>query len=138
VRDTQTNLIWEKKVESAYPSAVDNAFTWCAATGNSRAGTPCAGNTASWINDLRGRLGGDWRLPTREELTSIVQAPCPRSSFSPCIDPVFGTTAAAHYWSSEESGDANAYSVSFTNGQVVTETKAGTTSVRVRAVRSGP
>ena len=86
VPDTQTNLIWEKKLDSPeYPSAVDGGYPWCAATGNSRAGTPCAGNTASWIDDYRRSRGsGDWRLPTREEL-QYVQAPCPRSSFPPCI-----------------------------------------------------
>lgn len=139
VRDTQTNLIWEKKLGSAeYPSAVDGAYTWCEATGNSRADTPCAGNRGSWIDDYRRSRGsGDWRVPTREELASIVQAPCPTPSFSPCIDPVFGPTAAARYWSSAESSDANAYSVSFTNGQVITDSKSGARN-RVRAVRSGP
>lgn len=87
---------------------------------------------------LRGPAIGDWRVPTREELASILKGPCPTSSFSACIDPIFGTTAAARYWSSEESGDTNAYSVSFTNGQVFTESKSARGSNRVRAVRSGP
>jgi hypothetical protein len=77
-------------------------------------------------------------MPTPEELQSIVQGPCPRAAFSACIDPVFGPTAGARYWSSAESSDASASSVSFNNGQVMTDSKTGTTSVRVRAVRSGP
>jgi hypothetical protein len=139
VRDTKTNLIWEKKVASAeYPGAVDSGYSWCEANGNSRAGTPCAGNTHSWIDDSRRSRGsGDWRMPTPEELQSIVQGPCPTPGFSACIDPVFGPTGAARYWSSAENSDASAYSVSFTNGQVFTDNKSGTV-LRVRAVRSGP
>jgi hypothetical protein len=129
VLDTKTNLIWEKK-SVGFPSDVDYAFTWCEATG-------CAGSAESWIDGFRNTArNGSWRIPTRAELQSIVQGPCPRSSFSPCIDPVFGGTAEARYWSSEESSDASAYSVSFTNGQVITESKSARN--RVRAVRSGP
>ena len=41
----------------------------------------------------------DWRLPTIQELQTILLAPYPCGT-SPCIDPIFGPTASWYYWSS--------------------------------------
>ncbi len=142
VRDTLWNLIWEKKLPGVVGRDPDDAYTWCEATGDARP-PACAGRAFSWIDTI-GPTFGDrrvldgWRVPTRQELTSIVKAPCPTPSGAVCIDPVFGPTVAGDYWSSEESSDTTAYLVGFYAGQVVTRSKTERDANRARAVRSGP
>lgn len=137
VRDTQTNLIWEKKTNTGGLHAVNNMYTWCQATGNRTAGTVCASNTASWIGDVNAAnfAGfGDWRVPTRTELESIVNP----ALGPPRIDPIFGPTAAGGYWSATalEGNPGRAWSVGFVSGGAGDFPKEFT--IRVRAVRSGP
>ena len=42
----------------------------------------------------------DWRLPTRDELWTILSLPFPACATPPCIDLIFGPTAESFYWSS--------------------------------------
>jgi hypothetical protein len=94
----------------------------------------------------------DWRLPTmagtfiptgqNPELESILLAPY-YCGTSPCIDPVFGPTAASasrisrYQSSSPVGGDlASAWNVGFADGSVDYGLK--TTPFFVRAVRGGP
>lgn len=138
VHDTQTGLEWEKKVAGAgCLHCVDDSYTWCAATSNT-AGV-CAGNAASWIRDVnREGFAGqrDWRVPTVDELQTILLEPFPCDARNPCIDPIFDPTASAFYWSATE-GVLNAASVGFADGFVGVGSKNGGT-LRVRAVRGGP
>lgn len=77
-----------------------------------------------WIYAIGGYT--DWRLPTVTELSTILlldegtvvgnDSPC---SESPCIDPVFGPTQAACYWTSTPSlrlGDFVRIGLDFSNG----------------------
>ncbi len=94
VRDTQTGLMWEKKVEgSGCLHCVDDRYAWMEAM-------------SEWLSEVNGfwtswtqqaGLGGhsDWRIPTIVELQTILDCEAGPS----CIDPVFGPTAAS-YWSS--------------------------------------
>jgi len=70
------------------------------------------------------------------ELETILLVPYPCGT-SPCIDPIFGPTAANDYWSATTGAGnpALAWAVSFINGAVFSGYKyyAGD----VRAVRSG-
>ena len=117
VTDHQTGLIWEKKVAgSGCLHCVNDQYTW-SVSGSAPDGTAFT----SFLNTLNGgatgvgnctsadgiaQAGGfnnhcDWRLPTISELRTIVDlsaAGC--GSGSPCIDPIFGPTAASPYWSS--------------------------------------
>jgi uncharacterized protein DUF1566 len=103
VRDTQTNLIWEKKDTSGGLHDVNKTVTWCDATGNTEG--LCAGST-SWIAQVNAeKFAGfsDWRVPTGKELLTLVDktaAGC--GSGSPCISSMIGPTKAFRYWASDE------------------------------------
>ncbi len=111
VLDTRTGLMWQRAVPL-------DRFTWVEAT--------------AYAKSLR--LGGhtDWRLPTKEELESIVV----KGRGAPAIDTVaFPNTPGAFFWSS--SPDANttdyAWGVSFYDGYTFNDYT--TNNGRVRCVR---
>jgi hypothetical protein len=104
VRDNVTGLIWEVKTVDGSVHDKDNAYTWYDSnpdTNGGNAGTPGDGtDTEDFINELNSsNYGGysDWRLPTSEELQSIVDygeyAPAIKNSYFPNIVP-------SDYWSS--------------------------------------
>jgi len=122
ITDTQTGLQWEKKTTAVGsgqnyndPHDVDNYYTWTDTSDGDYTdadGTaftdflvklntsPCFAGHCDWRLP---RSGGrpDWGDPSGEpaELESILLAPYPCGTI-PCIDPVFGPTAAYLYWSS--------------------------------------
>ena len=121
------------------PHDVDNTYTW-SSTEPAPDGTaftdflaPLNGEVTS--STASEQLGGysDWRLPTSAELQTIVDD----CSVSPCIDSVFGPTAATFYWSSTSwaGGPLNAWGVDFDDGLVGILGKSNDS--RVRAVRGG-
>jgi len=78
----------------------------------------------------------DWRIPTLDELSTILDAPCPPGD-TPCIDPVFGPTQDGTYWSSSTIGTIQAYVFVVTfNGGIGFEFEKGGL-LYVRAVRGG-
>ena len=145
VCDHQTGLMWEQKdavsdstVDLTNPRDVDNNYTWSISSGPPD-GTAFTDFLARLNGDIASasasnQLGGhrDWRLPTSAELQTILDC-----NFSPCIDPTFGPTAAAGYWSSTSvaSGPGSAWVASFGVGGVNGGSKSSV--VRVRAVRGG-
>ena len=157
VTDHQTGLMWEKKTGTvgsivsctttsacSDPRGVNNRYTWSA-------GGEAANGTAftNFLERLNGRLcdedtctgpGGytDWRLPTIAELKTIVDLSatgCPIGS--PCINPIFGPTPPAYYWSATTvaSNPSLAWVVAFGIG--VTDYDTKTSGSCLRAVRSG-
>lgn len=123
VYDTQTNLEWEKKAAGGgCLHCVNDVYTWVDATG-------------TWVTQVNqeGFAGHrDWRVPTLAELQTVVDC----SSGAPCIDPIFGPTASAFYWSATENGPDEAFFVSFADGSVIVDLKGF--GSRVRAGRGGP
>jgi hypothetical protein len=143
VFDTQTNLMWEKKVTgSGCLHCVDDTYTWCQATGID---TGCSVSPPSWIEQMNiEQFFGydDWRLPIgtdgqfgedQRELATILLEPFPCFTH-PCIDPIFGPTASNNYWTRTELDPIKAWFVRFEAGDVGTTFK--TVPHRVRAVRS--
>src|SRR5215471_19246394 len=88
VTDTLMQLQWEKKSNTC-PGlhCVEDAYTWL----DAREHFIPAVNDSSPDGVLSTGLGGhrDWRLPTIDELQSILLAPVPCNT-NPCIDPIFG------------------------------------------------
>lgn len=153
VRDNVTGLIWEVKKESdgvenyADPRDPNNTYTWYdsnPATNGGDAGTPGDGtDTEDFIAALNAEpgFGGctDWRLPTREELRSIVDCSVPLPG--PAIKSAyFGNTVwSYYYWSSSTyAGYAGYYAwgVNFSSGYDDYLTSKSD-SRYVRAVRGG-
>jgi hypothetical protein len=102
ITDTMTGLMWEKKTTAvgSGPSTmdvrdVDNRFTWEYAMNE-------------YVDRLNGRLIAfatdsafarhtDWRIPTMQELQTIVEPSAPGR-----INAVFGPNAPASYWTSSK------------------------------------
>ena len=147
VCDHQTGLMWEQKngaddgdaEDLTNPHDVDNNYIWTS-TGTAPDGKAFTDFLARLNGDIASsnpseQLGGysDWRLPTSAELQTILDC----SSGIPCIDPIFGPTAAFFYWSSTSNASfpAFAWLANFDNGDVGQSNKFD--DRRVRAVRGG-
>jgi len=154
VKDNVTGLIWEMKTNLdgvqnySDPHDADNTYTWYdsnSATNGGDAGTPGAGtDTEDFIKALNdAHYGGysDWRMPTLNELTSIVNYSIARPGPGPTIDTgYFSNTAERAYWSSSTTYVNNttyfAWLVYFdSGGHVRGWVKDG--AINVRAVRGG-
>ena len=115
-RDNVTGLIWEVKTsmgngaDYSDPHNADNTYTWYdsnPATNGGYAGTPGNGKTTysteDFINALNSsHFGGytDWRLPSVNELKSIVNYGIP-DSLPAITKEYFPNTQASVYWSSD-------------------------------------
>jgi hypothetical protein len=110
VQDKVTGLIWEVKTDDGGLRDTDHRYTWYnpddGANGGA-AGTPDGGSCVGSACDTQGYAQAvnaqglcgatDWRLPSVEELTSIVNY----NRFGPAIDTLyFPNTKSAYYWSS--------------------------------------
>ena len=147
VKDNVTGLIWEVKTNKngvknySDPHDADNTYSWYdrnPASSGGYAGTPEKGkDTEAFINALNAaQFGGssDWRLPTLQELNSIVNYEV--SSPGPTIiSTYFPNTQSSFYWTSTPSPgyDYRAWVVGFDDGYGHNYGKYG--QYYVRAVR---
>lgn len=149
--DVDTGLMWEQKTDDGGIHDKDNLYNWNTVL----SGVPPNGTA---FTDFLGTLNGgtsddgtttsgcfaghcDWRLPTIEELQTILdtsEGTCGGGG-GPCIDPVFGPTAAglALYWSSTSLSSflGDAWVVDFGSGSWGNEFKVFNHRNYVRAVR---
>jgi len=154
VTDNLTGLQWEKKTtldstpNFADRHDADNSYTWCI-DGNSDfvCDNANAADGTAFTDFLRSLNSGgcfagqcDWRLPTRDELQTILAdaftgSPCTTPS---CIDAIFGPTQMLFYWSdTTTAGDpGGAWIVHFGSGDVDLGGKAAA-GIDVRGVRGG-
>ena len=124
ITDDRTGLMWEKKTRPPNSSSddvhnVNYGYFWSApeVTGTEPDGTAFT-MFLRILNESRFAGHSDWRLPTRQELLSIVDA-----SKYPRINEIFGPAnvkrrpPTCYYWTSETRteipGDHNAWAVNF-------------------------
>ena len=142
VTDIETGLTWQKTDDAGGVTDKDNQYTWNPAY----PGTAPTGTAFTvFLAGLNGADDGtcfanhcDWRIPTIEELQTILLEPFPCGT-NPCINQaVFGPqNASSGYWSSTTVADdpTAAKDVPFDYGDVVNDAKDY--PVYVRAVRGG-
>lgn len=159
VRDNVTGLIWEAKLsDAAGPRYFDNSYTWynsslpaamqgelygavhgaiCPAPADEG---PAKCNTefyVAYVNSIQLCGFSDWRMPTPEELVSLINNGIEPGS-GPVVDTRFlGPTSEFGYWSASPFVNDNsiAWYVGFGNGYVSTFNKES--GGHVRLVRGG-
>jgi hypothetical protein len=144
VRDNVTGLIWENKTVDGTIHDKNKTFTWYdsnPATNGGYAGTPGDGtDTEDFINALNSaHFGGyyDWRLPTINELDSIVNCDIPLPTINAAY---FPNTVSSNYWSSTTYAGSTYYAwgVNFNYGYDHYDFRGGKNAgYFVRAVRGG-
>ena len=146
VRDNVTDLLWEVKTDDGSINDRDNMYTWCdsnpATNGGNQGMCGDGTDTEDFINNLNSaNFGGynDWRLPTREELRSIVNY----GQVNPAINKdYFPNTLSSQYWSSSSFAyySSSAWIITFNVG--LADAGFGGNNLKsypcyVRAVRGG-
>lgn len=148
VTDKLTGLQWEKKQDfdsvqnPSDPHDADNLYSW--STGPENADGTIFTNFLPALNGTCFAGQCDWRLPTIAELVTILRDERYPCSTFPCIEPIFGPTAAdtmpttLYYASSTTSTHFTSFywEVSFGGGYLANGTKFDATPVR--AVHAGP
>lgn len=145
VTDTKTGLMWEKKTTACAGEITcvnDRTYTWT--TGDN---SPDGTLYTTFLSAMNGQVlvGGsetcfagycDWRIPTINELASLVTARYPNCTSPPCIDPTLGPTGGSYWSSSSVAGGPNgAWAVEFANGYAFSVDATSTNYAR--AVRGG-
>jgi|GEM_PF-2677843 len=130
VTDNLTGLVWPKDLDCVGASTTQNWLNALAA-----ANALAHGNVACELTD--GSVAGDWRLPNRNELLSLLDLGT-TSPALPASHPFVDFEDESAYWSSTTAAfDGNqAWFVELTNGNVGSAPKEG--RVSVTAVRGGP
>ena len=145
VRDNYAGLVWEVKVDDpSDPRHHTHTFSWFQpdgqtnggqaglADGGSCTGSPCdLQGLVEAVNELRLCGATDWRVPTRAELISLVNA----GQLSPSISTGFFPLTEGIYWTTTPvaADPAAAWRVDFAAGDVGMNDK--TSALNVRLVR---
>jgi hypothetical protein len=146
VTDYDTGLQWERKTGRTIFNSplflctgdtthcVNDTVTWDQAQRSTAAFNGVSANGIATAGRFAGH--GDWRLPTNVELASLLDATAPACGVAACIDPVFGLTLAAAYWSQTPKLGDDAIAVAVGFGSASSAFVDKNTSVAFRAVRS--
>ncbi|HNP65237.1 MAG TPA: DUF1566 domain-containing protein [Woeseiaceae bacterium] len=151
VCDNVTGLMWEIKedcggIDYGNPRCSNNVYSWSETAPYTEPNGTVFSDFLPKMNDLDSPNDGlattclaghcDWRMPTIGELRSILEAPMPLCTGTPCIAANFpGATYADLYWTSSNKLNAAVWTVNFGSGQVASEPRSS--YYHVRAVRNG-
>ncbi len=122
VSDSSTGLTWQRNVPATYTGCSGNLNV---------AGDTCAWDEAKAYCTGLSLAGTGWRLPTKDELLSIVD-----KRYSPTVDPTaFRSTPPDYFWSSSPpiGSSGFAWTVGFDYSSSYIEPSSNT--YRVRCVR---
>ena len=147
VADKQTSLVWEVKTDDGGLRDTANSYSWYDPNLEAQAGVEdggrCRGGVKCDTHHYKvslnqQRLCGfdDWRLPSREELETLVEMQAKKSR--PSIDLNYFPVAEASWYWTASSNDGNpdyAWYVLFRNGVPLNDLKARPKHVRL--VRGG-
>ena len=146
VTDSKTALMWEKKTTACAGeiTCVNDTYIWSSDNTVDPQGSLFEIFLAG-MNGQQNIVGGsytcfsgycDWRIPTINELRSLVSVGFPNCTSAPCIDPMFGPTQAFFYWSSTPlaAGGDRVMEVDFAQGTA--EEHIVSAARAARAVRS--
>jgi hypothetical protein len=152
VTDSKTGLMWETPTLACTGeiTCVTDIYTWSTGDNN-----PDGTLFTTFLAAMNGQFvfGGteicfagycDWRIPTANELQSLLAASFPNCTSLPCTDPALGLTRGFSYWSSSVwAGGTNfALSVNFNSAYTGIGPRPNvqfseTDSLAARAVRGG-
>ncbi len=121
VYDYRTDLLWQ---DVEYTTAEADAF---AANGNHEKVSKWT-EAATYCLDLTLRGYSDWKLPTRTELESILNA-----NNTPTIESAFQNTVSNGFWTSTQINSTSAYRIDFSNATTLSTNK--TESQYIRCIR---
>ena len=154
ISDTKLGVMWEKKTGTVGgfaklndPHNVNARYEW-----STDANQPNGSAFENFLYSLNHETSADgqtitgcfanhcdWQVPSVDDLKSIIDknAPGCAKGTGPCIDPIFGATAADNYWSYTTARVLfYAYVVSFKDGGFEPISKAET--AHLRAIRNDP
>jgi len=144
VKDNITGLIWEVKQAVGGLHDATNTYTWFNSNETSNGGDigtanggVCAGSncdTESFVNAVNEAGycgGGDWSVPSREQLRSIVDYSVLKPAIT--IDQNFFPNSAVSHWTStpEANRAIGAWVISFLDGSGLTASKNARKAVRL-------
>ena len=128
VKDNITGLIWEGKTDDGGLRDKDRTYT----NQGGGAATDTSGYVAA-VNALNLCGFSDWRMPTRSELTNLVDYG--KTGIAPINATSFGNTALAEYWSADvvSNDSAQAWYVSWVTdgGSSFYGSRSGSRAVRL-------
>lgn len=144
--DLNTGLQWELKTDDGSVHDKDNGYAWTTTTGGTM---PDGSAFTVFLGTLNAGVSGggdvtvgcfanhcDWRLPTTEELLSMLDDRYPNCIMNPCTTIPGFTASSFHLTSTTLAGVPTvAVVVNFINGGVSGVAKSG--AIPVRAVRGG-
>lgn len=151
VRDNVTGLIWEVKTTNGGLQDTNNTYSWYSQDSSNNGEGPtgfyagtidggtCSGgsgcDTEKYVADINtmGLCGhSDWRLPTLDELVSIVDY----GKLNPRIDTdYFPNTSGSSHWTSSTLPFGSAFQVEFSNSNSSVSSNSKPNANRVRLVR---
>lgn len=117
VYDKETNLTWQR----------------CSVGQQWKDGAGCVGETRELSRADALRTPANWRLPTKEELESLVSDACLRSVNAEVFPGI--TLAHATFWTSSETAPGLTWTVNLTSGAEFNALQSSTNAVKL--VRSG-